>query len=86
MAKGIGFKIVDVAQKLDINYNNSNGNLSVDASTNIFPSANLTVSGNGNTSTLMQYNQPSFPRTHTALIRGYSPSAIGEGRLGGQLN
>ncbi|MFY1048437.1 RHS repeat-associated core domain-containing protein [Chryseobacterium sp. GP-SGM7] len=62
----MGFKIVDVAQKLDINYNNSNGNLSVEASTNIFPSANLTVSGSGNTSTLMQYNQPSFPGTHTA--------------------
>ncbi|WP_081874014.1 RHS repeat domain-containing protein [Chryseobacterium sp. JM1] len=62
----MGFKIVDVAQKLDINYNSSNGNLSVEASTNIFPSANLTVSGNGNTSTLMQYNQPSFPGTHRA--------------------
>ncbi len=67
----IGFKIVDVAQKLNINYNSSNGNLSVDAYTNIFPSASLTVSGSGNTSKLMQYNQPSFPGTHSAT-KGFS--------------
>ncbi|EJL72586.1 RHS repeat-associated core domain protein containing protein [Chryseobacterium populi] len=67
-----GFKIVDVAQKLDINYNSSNGNLSVGAYTNIFPSANLTVSGNGQTSKLMQYNQPSFPGTHSAPKNKYN--------------
>lgn len=65
-----GFKIVDVAQKLNINYNSSDGSLSVAAYTNIFPSASLTVSGSGNTSKLMQYNQPSFPGTHTAPITG----------------
>ncbi len=69
-----GLKIVDVAQKLNINYNSSNGNLSVEASTNIFPSADLRVSGNGDRSgnnyLLMQYNQPSFPGTHSAPITG----------------
>ncbi|WP_395974137.1 RHS repeat-associated core domain-containing protein [Chryseobacterium cucumeris] len=61
-----GYKIVDVAQKLNVNYNSSNGSLSVDTYTNIFPSANVTVSGNGNTSKLMQYNQPSFNKPHLA--------------------
>ncbi|WP_414845853.1 RHS repeat-associated core domain-containing protein, partial [Chryseobacterium sp. IT-36CA2] len=73
----VGFKIVDVAQKLNVNYNSSNGNLSVGASTNIFPSANLTVSGNGNTSKLMQYNQPSFMKTHTAPVTGATPTPRG---------
>lgn len=76
-----GFKIVDVAQKLNINYNSSNGNLSVDAYTNIFPSASLTVSGNGNTSKLMQYNQPSFPGTHAAPLKGYSSTFVGSGTV-----
>ncbi|WP_315095014.1 DUF6443 domain-containing protein [Chryseobacterium timonianum] len=76
-----GFKIVDVAQKLNINYNSSNGNLSVDAYTNIFPSASLTVSGNGNTSKLMQYNQPSFPGTHAAPLKGYSSTFVGSGTI-----
>ncbi len=71
----IGFKIVDVAQKLNINYNSANGSLSVDAYTNVFPSAKLTVSGSGNTSKLMQYNQPSFQGTHSALkgVSGMNP-------------
>lgn len=74
-----GFKIVDVAQKLDINYNNSNGALSVDASTNIFPSANLNVKGSGNPNTfkLMQYDQPSFIKTHTAPVNGATPTPRG---------
>ncbi|NML69035.1 RHS repeat-associated core domain-containing protein [Chryseobacterium sp. RP-3-3] len=67
-----GFKIVDVAQKLNINYNANSGNLSAEAYTNIFPSANLTVSGNGQTSKLMQYNQPSFPGTHRAPKNKYN--------------
>ncbi|SDQ40764.1 RHS repeat-associated core domain-containing protein [Chryseobacterium soldanellicola] len=57
-----GYKIVDVAQKLNVNYNSSSGNLSVNAYTNIFPSANVTVNG----SKIMQYNQPSFNKTHLA--------------------
>ncbi|AZA61301.1 DUF6443 domain-containing protein [Chryseobacterium indoltheticum] len=76
-----GFKIVDVAQKLNINYNSSNGNLSVEASTNIFPSADLRVSGNGDSSgnnyLLMQYNQPSFPGTHSAPITGSATTPRG---------
>lgn len=56
----MGYKIVDVAQKLNINYNNNNGNLSISAFTNIFPSATLKVNGNK----IIQYNQPSFEKTH----------------------
>jgi hypothetical protein len=69
----IGFKIVDVAQKLNINYNGSNGNLSVSAYTDIFPSATLKANG----STIMQYNQPSFINTHTAPIIGTSSPTSG---------
>ncbi|MDV3897438.1 hypothetical protein CMU05_07610 [Elizabethkingia anophelis] len=70
-----GFKIVDVAQKLNINYNSSNGNLSVDAYTNIFPSATLRLNNTG--TTLMQYNQPSFPGTHKAPVTGATPTPRG---------
>lgn len=69
----MGYKIVDVAQKLDINYNKSNGNLSISSYTNVFPSAKLKVDG----STMMQYNQPSFTGTHTAPIIGRSSPASG---------
>ncbi|MEJ5092314.1 hypothetical protein GEO21_19975, partial [Sphingobacterium faecium] len=71
----MGYKIVDVAQKLNINYNNSNGNLSVSAYTNIFPSATLKLNNTG--SVMMQYNQPSFTRTHTAPIVGNSTLSSG---------
>lgn len=71
----MGYKIVDVAQKLNINFNNSNGNLSVSAYTNIFPSATLKL--NNTNSTLMQYNQPSFIGTHSATIR--NNAAMGRG-------
>ena len=50
----MGYNIVNVAQKLNINY--SGGNLNVSAATDIFPSATLTVNG----ITIMQYDQPSF--------------------------
>jgi len=56
----LDYKIVDVAQKLDINYNTKNGNLSVNSFTNKFPSATLKVNG----AKIMQYNQPSFKQTH----------------------
>ncbi|WP_437919034.1 DUF6443 domain-containing protein [Sphingobacterium sp. LRF_L2] len=69
----IGFKIVDVAQKLNISYNNSNGNLSVTASTNVFPSATLKVNGG----IIMRYNQPSFPGTHAAPFIGSSSPSSG---------
>ncbi len=67
----MGFKIVDVAQKLNINYNSGNGNLSVSSYTGVFPSATLSVNG----SQIMKYNQPSFTGTHTAppLMSPYFP-------------
>nr|WP_068890586.1 DUF6443 domain-containing protein [Pedobacter panaciterrae] len=57
--KTLGYNIVNVAQKLDLNY--SKGNLSVSASTDVFPSAKLTLNGQK----IMQYNQPSFKATHS---------------------
>jgi RHS repeat-associated protein len=67
----LGYKIVDVAQKLDINYNSRNGNLSVSSYTDVFPSATLSVNGNQ----MMIYNQPSFVGTHTApsIMSTYLP-------------
>lgn len=68
-----GFKIVDVAQKLNISFDKGSGNLSVNAYTNIFPSATLKLNNTG--TTLMNYKQPSFVGTHTAPIKGWtSPS------------
>ncbi|MGE6397897.1 RHS repeat-associated core domain-containing protein, partial [Chryseobacterium scophthalmum] len=69
----MGFKIVDVAQKLNISFDKKSGNLSVNAYTNIFPSATLKLNNTG--TTLMNYKQPSFVGTHTAPIKGWtSPS------------
>jgi len=59
-----GFVIVNVAQKLDVNIS-PKGNVSLSAATDVFPSATLSVNGN----TIMQYNQPSFIKTHTAPIK-----------------
>lgn len=64
----MGYKIVDVAQKLNINYTSSTGKLSVSAYTNVFPSATLKMNG----TSIMQYNQPSFKGTHTAPIKGWT--------------
>lgn len=68
----MGYDIVNVAQKLDVNVSPA-GNVSVSSATDIFPSARLTVNG----STIMQYNQPSFKATHTT--RGYNFSDNGTG-------
>ncbi len=54
----VNFDIVNVAQKLSLNL--SNNKLSVSASTDIFPSATLSV----NNKQLFKYNQPSFVKTH----------------------
>ena len=64
----MGYKIVDVAQKLNFNYNSSSGVLGVEASTGVFPSATLTMTAHNGfyNYTMMQYNQPSFVKTHTA--------------------
>jgi len=51
----LGYNIVNVAQKLDVNISQQ-GNVSVSAATDLFPSATLSVNG----SPIMQYNAPSF--------------------------
>jgi hypothetical protein len=61
----MGFNIVNVAQKLDVNIS-PQGNVSVSAATDVFPSATLSVNG----SAIMQYNQPSFTQTHGASVMG----------------
>ena len=63
----MGYNIVNVAQKLNINY--SKGALSISSATDIFPSATLSL----NNTTIMQYNQPSFKNTHSAIPTGTSP-------------
>ena len=64
----LGFNIVDVAQKLNISYNNSDGVLDINAQTGVFPSASLNMNANNGfvNHKIMQYNQPSFVKTHTA--------------------
>ena len=59
----LGYDIVNVAQKLDVNIS-TRGNVSVSAGTDIFPSANLTLNG----TTIMRYAQPSFKETHTREV------------------
>ena len=66
----LGYKIVNVAQKLDISIPKT-GNLSISTATDIFPSANFSVNG----ASLMQYNQPSFVGTHSAPIIGTTITA-----------
>lgn len=72
----LGYNIVNVAQKLDVNISKS-GNVSVSAATDIFPSASLSING----TKIMQYNQPSFKATHT---RNKSSSIIDNG-MGGEM-
>ena len=66
----MGYKIVDVAQKLNINFDKSSGNLSVNAYTNVFPSATLYIHGVVG----MQYNQPSFVKTHSGFKANIRPT------------
>jgi hypothetical protein len=54
----MGYDIVNVAQNLNVNY--SGGKVSTTASTDVFPSASLSVNGRQ----LFHYNQPSFRATH----------------------
>ena len=61
----MGYKIVDVAQRLHLRIND--GFLSVDAYTNVFPSATLDVQG----FRLLHYKEPSFVETHKAPFYGY---------------
>ena len=69
----LGYDIVNVAQKLDVNIS-MKGNVTVSAATDVFPSATLSVNG----ATIMHYPQPSFKATHT---RGW-PNFVDNG-MGG---
>jgi RHS repeat-associated protein len=69
----MGYKVVDVAQKLTLSI--SKGKLSVTSYTDVFPSAALFMN---RTKSLMNYDQPSFKETHKAgtklapgLLPGY---------------
>ena len=59
----IGYDKVNIAQKITLNL--SGTKLSVTAATDIFPSASLSVNG----TSLFNYNQPSFAKTHQWGIR-----------------
>jgi len=59
-----GYKIVNVAQKLNLSYHGNK--LAVSSATDIFPSASLSLNG----IRIMQYNQPSFNKTHGAPVLG----------------
>jgi len=69
----LGFKVVDVAQKLNVDYNKKSGELSISAYTGLFPSATLSING----TQVMKYNQPSFVNTHSAPIVGNSSPSSG---------
>lgn len=65
----LGYDVVNVAQQMNMNL--SRNQLSISASTDIFPSATLNVNG----TQLFQYDQPSFITTHgryTKMIMGDS--------------
>jgi RHS repeat-associated protein len=64
--KQFGYNVVNVAQKLGINIT-STGDVKISASTDIFPSATLSVNG----TSIMQYNQPSFKTTHSMPVLGH---------------
>jgi hypothetical protein len=69
----MGYDKVNVAQKLTLGLNGNN--LSVTGSTDIFPSATLSVNG----TQLFKYNQPSFKGTH-----GYKRETVfGDNGMGG---
>ena len=69
----LGFKIVDVAQKLNVDINKNSGAVTLNSATGIFPSASLSVNGKQ----IMQYNQPSFINTHSAPTVGTSSPSSG---------
>lgn len=75
-----GYNIVNVAQKLQINY--SNGNLTITTYTDIFPSASLSLNG----TQIMYYHQPSFKETHALpkKISSYSPPSLKDNAIGCQ--
>jgi hypothetical protein len=72
--KQLGYNIVNVAQKLDINVA-STGAVKVAAYTDVFPSATLSMNG----TSIMQYNQPSFKATHSMPVLGHYSVPINGG-------
>ena len=71
----MGYKIVDVAQKMDAVFNKTTGALSISTYTNVFPSATLNVNDNQ----VMKYNQPSFTKTQygkTPIMSTYLPGQV----------
>ncbi|MFC4230615.1 RHS repeat-associated core domain-containing protein [Parasediminibacterium paludis] len=67
----MGYNIVNVAQKLDIDIS-SNGNVNVSCATDLFPSATLSVNG----SSIMQYNQPSFDKNFVLPIKSINSGSF----------
>lgn len=65
----MGYDAVNVAQKLTLGIKGNN--LSVKASTDIFPSATLSVNGKQ----LFRYNQPSFKNTH-GIIKDHTNESM----------
>lgn len=66
----LGYDVVNVAQKVNLSL--SGNRLSIAASTDVFPSATLSVNG----MQLFQYNQPSFRTTH-GRDNNYSDNGTG---------
>ena len=73
-----GYNIVNVAQKLTLNYSNSK--LSLSTYTDIFPSATLSMNG----IQMMHYQQPSFKQTHSLKTIGYTPPSLKDNTTGGR--
>lgn len=72
----MGYNIVNVTQKLDIDYSNKTGDLSIKAYADVFPFAIVNVEGQR----YVTYNQPSFPQNfafrihNNRLVREYIPA------------
>ena len=76
--RSMGYNIVNVAQKMTLNY--SEGKLTLKTYTDVFPSATLTMNG----TEIMYYPQPSFTETHSLPIEGYTPPLMKEHIWGGK--
>ena len=63
-----GYGPVNVAQRIDVNYIGKNLNISF--KTDVFPSASAGIIGAGGSFKLMQYDQPSYRKTHSLLKNG----------------
>lgn len=74
----MGYNIVNVAQKLTLNFSNSG--LTISTYTDIFPSATLSLNG----VQIMRYRQPSFKKNYQAPILNYSISSLKDNVIGGR--